>query len=102
MVSRSTLRWLIVGAAACGAVGCAAPMPGPGPDRATGSDASVVTWQDGKTAYAISCSTPGGCQRRANAMCNHGDYTTLKSENMPTAGSVRSVGGASSVIIRCG
>jgi hypothetical protein len=77
-------------------------MTGPGPERATRSNASVVTWQDGKSAYAITCDTPDGCQKRANAMCGHGNYTTLRSENMPTAGSVRSVAGTPSVVIRCG
>ena len=62
----------------------------------------TVTWSDGKPAYAISCENPGGCQERALAMCKQGNYTTLKTENMPTVGTVRSTWGKPSVVIRCG
>jgi hypothetical protein len=102
MVLVSTFRRALAAAIACMAMACTAPMTGPGPDRATGSNASAITWQDGKPAYAITCSMPGGCQKRANQICDHGSYTTLRSENMPTAGSVRSVAGMPSVVIRCG
>jgi hypothetical protein len=83
-------------------VGCSGPSSKTGPDRASGSDASAITWSDGKPAYAISCSVPGGCQERVLAICNQGNYTTLKSENMPTVGTVRTVEGKPSVVIRCG
>ncbi len=104
MTSRFAFRWLTVAMAVGGVVACTAAMTGPGPDTATGSNASVVTWQDGKPAYAISCDAPGGCLERANAMCRNtfGNYTTLKSENMPTAGSARKPMGPPSVVIRCG
>jgi len=82
-------------------VGCSGPSSTTGPDRASGSNASTITWTDGKPAYAISCENPGGCQERALAMCSQGNYTTLKSENMPTVGTVRAVHGKPSVVIRC-
>jgi hypothetical protein len=85
--------------AAAGA--CMAPKPGLGPDRGTRSNASLVTWTDGKPAYSITCDLPGGCQTRALALCNSGPLTTLKSENMPTVGDVRAVQGPPSVVVRC-
>lgn len=78
-----------------------APKPGLGPDRGTRSNASLVTWTDGKPAYSITCDLPGGCQTRALALCNSGPLTTLKSENMPTVGDVRAVQGPPSVVVRC-
>jgi hypothetical protein len=80
--------------------GCG-PSATTGSDRASGSQATTVTWSDGQPAYAISCSVPGGCQQRALAMCN-GKYTTLKSENMPVPGNVYYQQGAPSVVVRCG
>jgi len=96
-----SLLWATLAGAAGVLVACA-PSPTTGPDRASGSNASTVTWSDGKPAYAISCEVPGGCQERALAMCSQGNYTTLKSENMPTVGTVRSTWGKPSVVIRCG
>lgn len=83
--------------AACGPSTSSAP----GPDRSSGSDARSITWTDGQPAYAITCRVPGGCQERALSMCN-GKYTTLQSENMPMPGTIRSVQGQPSVIVRCG
>ncbi len=94
------LLWGVLAGAAGLLVACA-PSSKTGPDRASGSDASTITWSDGKPAYAISCSVPGGCQERALAMCRQGNYTTLKTENMPTVGAVRSTWGKPSVVIRC-
>jgi hypothetical protein len=85
--------------AAAGA--CMAPKPGLGPDRGTRSNASLVTWTDGKPAYSITCDLPGGCQTRALALCTSGPLTTLKSENMPTVGDVRAIKGPPSVVVRC-
>jgi len=88
-----------------GAVGLPACSPSAttGADRASGSTATAITWSDGQPAYSIACSLPGGCQQRALALCNQGQYTTLKSENMPIAGSARyDRGGPPSVVIRCG
>jgi len=79
-----------------------APKPGLGPDQGTRSDATLVTWTDGKPAYSISCDLPGGCQTRTLYLCNNGPYTTLKSENMPTVGTARAVERPPSVVIRCG
>lgn len=72
-----------------------------GTERGSGSTVSTVTWTDGQPAYSITCAVPGGCQDRALAMCN-GKYTTLKSENMPMPGTVRSVQGQPAVVVRCG
>ena len=72
-----------------------------GPDRSSRSNATSITWSDGKPAYAISCENPGGCQERALAMCRQGNYTTLDSKNMPTVGTYREVFGKPSVVIRC-
>lgn len=82
-------------------VGCA-PSPNLGPDRNTRSEASSVTWTDGRPAYHIRCELPGGCQSRALALCPTGTYTTLQSENMTSIGTRREVPAPGSVIIRCG
>jgi hypothetical protein len=101
MISRSVIRWTLGLAIMAAAGACMAPKPGLGPDRGTRSDASLVTWSDGKQAYAISCDLPGGCQTRALSLCSDGPYTVLKSENMPTAGNARDVQKPPSVVIRC-
>jgi hypothetical protein len=72
-----------------------------GSERSSGSNVSTVTWTDGRPAYAITCTVPGGCQDRALAMCN-GRYNTLKSEKMPIPGTVRSMQGPPSAVVRCG
>ncbi|MCA1481097.1 hypothetical protein [Bradyrhizobium sp. NBAIM08] len=88
-------------AAAAGALAACATSSTTGPDRSSRSDATSITWSDGKPAYAISCENPGGCQERALAMCRQGNYTTLDSKNMPTVGTYREVFGKPSVVIRC-
>ena len=102
MISPTTLRWTLGLAILTAAGACMAPQPGLGPDRGTRSDATLVTWTDGKPAYAIKCDLAGGCQTRALFLCNDGPYTTLKSENMPTVGNYRGVEGPPSIVIRCG
>jgi hypothetical protein len=84
------------------ATSCSTTTATTGPDRRTRSEMSNVTWTDGKPAYAISCQDPGGCQERALALCPGGNYTTLKSENMPTVGAARAALGKPSVVVRCG
>lgn len=79
---------------------CTPVSTGMGPDSASASNASTVTWTDGKPAVAISCGMPSGCQERALAVCK-GNYTTLKTENMPSAGTYREPQKAASVVIRC-
>jgi hypothetical protein len=96
-----TAALLGIAAAILATAACNNPSPTAGPDRASGSEATAITWTDGKQAYAITCMVPGGCQERALAMCK-GNYTTLKSENMPMPGTVRSVQGQPSVVVRCG
>ncbi len=101
MSHRLTFLWMLGGVAALLAAACA-PSATTGPDSNTGSEASTVNWQDGKTAFAISCSVPQGCNQRALALCSNGSYAVLKSENMDTAGNVLAVKGKPSVVIRCG
>jgi hypothetical protein len=102
MSLHSTTLWTLAGALVLLAAACA-PPPATGPDASSGSDASLVTWQDGKKAYAISCSLPQGCGQRAVDVCNHRPYTVLSSENMPSAGDVITrVQGKPSIVIRCG
>ena len=83
------------------AAACTTPAT-TGPDLRTRSETSTVTWTDGKPAYAISCEDAGGCQERALALCPGGNYTTLKSENLPTVGAARAPLGKPSVVVRCG
>jgi hypothetical protein len=85
-----------------GLAACTTTPSGTGPDRSTRSEVSQIQWSDGRPAYAISCEDPGGCQRRALALCRNGQYTTLKEENMPSIGTRREPLGSPSVVIRCG
>ncbi len=101
MSLQSTILWTLGGVVALLAAACA-PSAVTGPDSVTGSEASAVTWQDGKQAFSISCSVPQGCNQRALTMCGNGAYQVLKSENMDTAGNALAVKGKPSVVIRCG
>ena len=102
MSLQSTSLWMLAGVFAGLAAACT-PSPATGPDVNTGSDASVVTWKDGQTAYAVSCSVPQGCNQRAINVCNNRPYKVLSSENMPSAGDVITrVQGRPSIVIRCG
>jgi hypothetical protein len=96
------LHWIAGIALLSAVVGCSTPSAALGPDRATRSDASAVTWTDGQPAYAIKCEAASGCQSRTAALCNHGPSTLLSSENLPTAGSARAALGQPSVVVRCG
>jgi hypothetical protein len=101
MVARSMICRIVGFAIAGLAVACADPKSTPGTDSETGTTATLITWSDGKPAISISCSLPGDCQNRALAMCKGGNYTTLKMDNMPTAGDARVVRGSASVVVRC-
>ncbi len=104
MTTRSMIQGMLVIGIAALVAGCGMAKSTPGEDPRTESNATQVTWTDGKPAIAISCKEPGGCQTRAVAMCNStgGNYTALKMENMPTRGDMTAVRGAASVVIRCG
>lgn len=104
MTTRSTMQWMFVTGIASLVAACGMAKGTLGEDSRTETNATRVTWTDGKPAIAISCKEPGACQTRAVAMCNStgGDYTTLKMENMPTRGDMSEIRGAASVIIRCG
>jgi hypothetical protein len=101
MISRSTFHWMLIVGVASLAAACEAPKATPGQDPGTRSNATTVSWSDGKPAYSITCDIPGGCNTRAIAMCPKG-YTVLKTENMPTTGTYYAVLGPPSVVIRCG
>jgi hypothetical protein len=98
----TTFKTIILIGLAGVAAACTASTETTGSDRKTRSETSNVTWTDGKPAYAISCEDAGGCQTRAQALCPGGNYTTLKSENMPTVGTARAALGKPSVVVRCG
>ena len=100
MISRSTIRWMFGLGIAGMAVACADARTTPGNDPATRTDATTVTWSDGKPAISINCGMPGDCQNRALAMCK-GNYTVLKMDNMPTRGDATVVRGPASVVVRC-
>ena len=101
MVLRTTAGWrLLVAGLAVLAAGCTAPIRTVGSDPATDTNATMVTWKDGKEAIQITCGMPGGCQNRALAMCK-GNYTVLDMENMPTRGDASVVRGTGTVVVRC-
>ena len=102
MKRKLTLGWITGIAILTIAAACTTPSTGTGPDRATRSDVSTITWTDGQPAYAIKCETASGCQTRAAALCNNGPSKLLSSENLPTAGSARAALGPPSVVMRCG
>lgn len=101
MVLRATAvgRLLVIGLAVL-AAGCTAPIRTVGPDPASDTNATLITWTDGKQAIQITCGMPGGCQNRALAMCK-GNYTVLNMENMPTRGDASVVRGTGTVVVRC-
>ena len=95
----STIRGMLVLGIASLATACSVSKA-PGPDPGTDTQASTITWTDGKPAIQITCGMPGGCSTRALAMCK-GNYTTLKMENMPTRGDASVVRGTGTVVVRC-
>jgi hypothetical protein len=100
MVSRATVRWIVVLGMTVLVAACAKPNTALGPDPSSDTNATMVTWTDGKQAIQITCGMPGGCQTRALAMCK-GNYTTLSTDNMPTRGDASVVRGAGTVVVRC-
>ncbi|MBP6769570.1 MAG: hypothetical protein KA171_17455 [Reyranella sp.] len=104
MTTRSTMRWMFVMGITGLVAACSMAKGTPGQDPRTETNATQVTWTDGKPAIAISCQEPGACQTRAVAMCSGtgGSFVTLKMENMPTRGDMTTVRGPASVVIRCG
>ena len=102
MIFKTTLRLALVAAAVLSMAACAKPDANVGTDPATNSDVKQVTWTDGKPAYDLVCGNPGGCQRRAQALCKGGNYQVLRSENMPVSAGIEvyTIGKASATI-RC-
>ena len=100
MVSRAMARWIAALGTAVLAAACADPRTLPGPDRNSDTNATMITWTDGKQAIQITCAMPGGCQNRALAMCK-GNYTTLSMDNMPMRGDASVVRGQGTVVVRC-
>ena len=101
MVSRATLRLVLVLGMAALAAACTDPKRAVGPDPSSDTDAKMVTWTDGKQAIQITCGMPGGCQTRAIAMCKGNNYTVLNMDNMPTRGDASFVRGRGTVVVRC-
>ena len=104
MRTRSTMRWMFVMGITGLVAACSMAKSTPGQDPRTETNATEVTWTDGKPAIAISCREPGACQTRAVAMCNStgGSFVRLNMENMPTRGDMAQIRGPASVVIRCG
>ena len=100
MVSRAMARWSVFLGVALLAAACADPKTVPGFDSSSDTNATMITWNDGKQAIQITCGMPGGCQNRALAMCK-GNYTTLNMDNMPTRGDASVVRGQGTVVVRC-
>ena len=100
MVLCAMARWVLVLGVAALAVACTEPNRAPGFDCTSDTNATMITWTDGKQAIQITCGMPGGCQNRALAMCK-GNYTTLNMDNMPTRGDASMVRGAGTVVVRC-
>ena len=100
MVLRASARWIVVLGMTVLAAACAKPNTAPGPDPSSDTNATMITWTDGKQAIQITCGMPGGCQSRALAMCK-GNYTTLNMDNMPTRGDASVVRGQGTVVVRC-
>ncbi len=90
---------LVVGLVGIGAA-CALPASTPGHDPRTESQATSITWSDGRPAIQITCGIPQGCDSRALAMCK-GNYTVLEMKNMPTRGDMAAVRGPGTVVVRC-
>jgi hypothetical protein len=87
MVSRATARWIVVLGMTVLAAACTEPMKVPGPDRVSDTNATMITWTDGKQAIQITCGMPGD--------------TTLNMDNMPTRGDASVVRGQGTVVVRC-
>jgi hypothetical protein len=100
MVSCASARWILVLGVTVLVAACAKPETTPGLDPSSGTNATMITWTDGKPAIQITCGMPGGCLNRALAMCK-GNYTTLNMENMPTRGDASFVRGTGTVVVRC-
>ena len=101
MISRSMVRRALGLCIAGSAAACANASSTMGNDPSSRTNASTVTWSDGKPAISISCDAPGGCQTRAVAICKGPNYTVLNMENMPARGDMTMVRGPASVIVRC-
>jgi len=101
MAERQTVQWIAAAIASLSLAACAAPSPGMGEDKAAGTNATQVTWNDGKPAVSITCNLPGSCLQRALAVCHNGPYKTMAFEDMPEAGSAREPSEAPSVVVRC-
>ena len=101
MMARSMVGWALGLGIASIVVACADPKSVPGNDPETRTNATMITWSDGKPAIAISCELPQSCQPRAIAMCKSSNYTVLNMENMPTRGNATVVRGPASVVVRC-
>ncbi len=62
MTARSMIQWTFVVGIAGLLAACGMAKGTPGEDPRTETNATQVTWTDGKPALAISCKEPGACQ----------------------------------------
>ena len=85
MVSHSTIRGALAIGVAVLLAACDQHLQKPGDNGDTDTDATRITWTDGREAIRITCGMPGGCSTRALAICS-GNYTVLSMTNMPTRG----------------
>ncbi len=79
MKTRSAMQWMFVVGITGLVAACGMAKSTPGEDPRTETNATQVTWTDGKPAIAISCKEPGACQTRAVAMCSAAAATTRRS-----------------------
>ncbi|WP_421997238.1 hypothetical protein [Reyranella sp.] len=100
MVSQSTIRGILAIGVAVLLSACDQNLQKPGDNVDTDTDATRITWTDGREAIRITCGMPGGCSTRALAMCS-GNYTVLSMTNMPTRGDATVVRGPGTVVVRC-
>lgn len=100
MPSGRVVRWLVV-ASLLAVAACAEVSSGFGRDDVSKTDASQVTWTDGKSAVSIACAAPGSCQQRAMAICKQKPYTVLSSQNMPSTGNEDKAQHNAKVVVRC-
>jgi len=104
MTLKTTFRFVLVAVAGLALAACedGSARAAMGADPGTNSDAKQVTWTDGKPAYDLTCANPGGCQRRAQALCKGNNYQVLKSENMPVSAGIEVYNvGKAAATIRC-
>ena len=83
MTARSMVQWTFVVGIAGLLAGCGMAKGTPGEDPRTETNATQVTWTDGKPAIAISCKEPGACQT-ARSPCATAAVETIRRSGWKT------------------